>query len=104
MDIKEVIARSKAIRDRYHQLEIQQNGHPWSAEQDALAFLTDAALVGRSVMSKEASWPMNENDIDLSYKIGETIWWLASLAEAESIDLDTAVETFLASRETHLKL
>ncbi|WP_235505523.1 MazG-like protein [Enterococcus sp. RIT-PI-f] len=72
--MKEVIARSKAIRDRYHQLEIQQNGQSWSAEQDALAFLTDAALVGRFVMDKEASWPTSQTDTSLSYKIGETMW------------------------------
>ncbi|WP_225419661.1 nucleoside triphosphate pyrophosphohydrolase family protein [Lapidilactobacillus wuchangensis] len=47
MDMKEVADRSQAIRERYHQLELKQDGHAWTTEQDALAFLTDAGLVGR---------------------------------------------------------
>ncbi|OTN75836.1 hypothetical protein A5886_000912 [Enterococcus sp. 8G7_MSG3316] len=104
MDINTFNARAQAIRERYHALEIKQNGQPWSVEQDALAFLTDAALVGRLVMDKEESWPTSQTETSLAYKMGETIWWLASIAEAESIDLATAMEDFLRSREEHLGL
>lgn len=44
MDIKELATRSKAIRERYHEFEINQDGQPWNVEQDALSFLTDAGL------------------------------------------------------------
>lgn len=50
MDLKEVEKTSVAIRDRYHELEKQYHGSKWSLEEDALAFLTDAGLVGRWAM------------------------------------------------------
>lgn len=37
-----IIKRSLDIREKYHRLEIQQNGKEWTIEQDALGFLTDA--------------------------------------------------------------
>jgi hypothetical protein len=46
-DFKEIIKRSKNIRKLYHQLEQQYHESEWTVEEDALAFLTDAGLVGR---------------------------------------------------------
>lgn len=48
-----IIQRSLEIREKYHQLEIRQNGNEWTLEQDALAYLTDAGLIGRDVMSHQ---------------------------------------------------
>lgn len=55
-DLQMIRQRSKAIRERYHQLELQHHGSEWTMEEDALAFLTDAALVGRQVMSQQGRW------------------------------------------------
>jgi len=103
LDIKELTERSRKIRQQYHQLEIKQDGHPWTPEQDALAFLTDAALVGRLTMAKQGSWPTDSQDASLDYKIAESIWWLAALADSQSIDLEQAMQKFLDSREEHLE-
>lgn len=46
-DFTSLIERSKKIRARYHELELQHHGSEWTVEEDALAFLTDAGLVGR---------------------------------------------------------
>jgi len=102
MEIKELADRSKRIREAYHELERKQDGRPWSPEQDALAFLTDAGLVGRLVMDKQGSWPTSDPEPLLDYKIAENIWWLSSIAEANGIDLETALNNFLKSREQHL--
>jgi len=51
LNISELIARSQKIRVLYHQLEVEHHGSEWTIEEDALAFLTDAALVGRLTMS-----------------------------------------------------
>lgn len=51
IDFNEIIKRSKKIRESYHQLEQQYHGNEWTVEEDALAFLTDAGLVGRHAMS-----------------------------------------------------
>ena len=50
MDLKDVSTQSAEIRSRYHDLERQIHGSVWSVEEDALAFLTDAGLVGRFTM------------------------------------------------------
>jgi len=102
MDINELMERSKKIRQQYHQLEIKQDGHPWTPEQDALAFLTDASLVGRLTMDKQGSWPTESKEPTLDYKMAESIWWLCSLADSQSIDLEQALDNFLKSREEHL--
>ena len=66
-----------------------------------LSVLTDAGLVGRLVMDKQGSWPTSDPE-PLDYKIAENIWWLSSIAEANGIDLETALNNFLKSREQHL--
>lgn len=60
------------IREAYHKLEEENHGSKWSLEEDALAFLTDAAIISRLVMSKEGRWP-TEGDEMLELKIGECI-------------------------------
>jgi len=62
LEMKELAQRSNAIRAQYHQLEMKQDGHAWTTEQDALAFLTDAGLVGRQVMAHAGSWPDGKNE------------------------------------------
>lgn len=72
--------RSMDIRKQYHALERQIHEKEWSTEEDALAFLTDAGLVGRRIMAKEGRWPSDDEEM-LPAKIGECVWWLAVLAE-----------------------
>jgi len=104
MDVKELIERSNEIRGLYHELEVQQHGSEWTAEEDALAFLTDAALVGRLTMSKEGSWPKGGNtDAELQHKLGECVWWLTILADRAGTDINTAISLFLEKTENMLK-
>lgn len=63
------------IRKIYHALEKEMHGKEWTSEEDALAFLTAAALIGRLVMAKEGRWPSSEESM-LPSKIGECVWWL----------------------------
>ncbi|MFP3592885.1 MazG-like protein [Chryseobacterium sp. SIMBA_038] len=99
----EIIKRSLEIREKYHQLEIQQNGKEWTLEQDALAYLTDAGLVGRDVMSHEKTWGKSNAAEELEHKLGENIWWLIILADRTGIDMKEALEKFLTKTENLLK-
>ncbi|MDD7290882.1 MAG: MazG-like protein, partial [Veillonella caviae] len=74
----------------------------WSVEEDALAFLTDAALVGRLTMDKEGRWPSNNTEL-LPMKIGECVWWLAVLAERMDMSFEECVEVFLKQQLDLLK-
>lgn len=41
MDMKDVRKQAVEIRAQYHELEKQIHGSEWTAEEDALAFLTE---------------------------------------------------------------
>ena len=102
MDLKEVNLLSKEIRNKYFELEKEIHGSVWSVEEDALAFLTDAGLVGRLTMDNQGRWPSTDKEL-LPSKIGECVWWLAVLAERMDLSFEDCVETFLTDRLKDLK-
>lgn len=97
MNLKDVSKQSIEIRNRYHELEKQLHGSVWSVEEDALAFLTDAGLVGRLTMDNQGRWPSNDKDL-LPSKIGECVWWLAVLAKRMDLSFEECVKQFLNER------
>jgi hypothetical protein len=103
LDLETIKQRSIKIRELYHQLELTHHGSKWSVEEDALAFLTDAGLVGRHTMSHQGRWPVAEGNAELKHKLGECIWWLTVLAERMDIDINEATDHFLTKTEKLLK-
>lgn len=102
-NFKEIIRRSLEIRKQYHKLEREHHGSEWTVEEDALAFLTDAGLVGRNLMSQQKRWPKANSQEELEHKLGESIWWLIVLADRTDIDIEAAVEKFLNRTEKLIK-
>ena len=104
LDLNTIKKRSKNIRDAYHELENQHHGSEWTVEEDAPAFLTDAGLVGRLTMSQQGRWPKaDENNTELTHKLGECIWWITVLAQRMDIDIEEAVQKFLNKTEGMLE-
>lgn len=100
MDFGDVVQRSIQIRESYHQLERQLHGKEWTVEEDALAFLTDAGLIGRLTMSQQGRWPTDGDPApELEHKLGECIWWLVVLAKRMNVDISEALESFLSKTE-----
>ena len=100
LDFKEIKERSQDIRTAYHKLEQVHHGSEWTVEEDALAFLTDAGLVGRLTMSQQGRWPKGgEANAELEHKLGECIWWITTLAQRMDIDIEEATEKFLSKTE-----
>ena len=96
MRIDEIIERSNRIRERYHQLELKHHGSKWTVGEDALAFVTDAGLVGRLTMSHQERWPKGGNEKEeLSHKLGESVWWLTVLSTRMRIDFTKSIGDFL---------
>lgn len=94
------ITRSIKIRERYHELELEHHGSKWTVEEDALAFLTDAGLVGRLTMSHEGRWPAGNNaEVELEHKLGESLWWLVVLAKRMDMDIHDVLDKFLTKTE-----
>lgn len=103
MELQQIIERSQAIREKYHQLERENHQSEWSVIEDALAFLTDAGLVGRLTMSQQGRWVSNKDITpELEHKLAECVWWLAVLAKRMDVDLEKAVDTFLSGMEQRL--
>lgn len=98
----DIITRSLALRKKYHELELQHHGSHWTVEEDALAFLTDAGLVGRNVMSQQQRWPKSNSQEELEHKLGESIWWLTVLADRTGLNIKEATEKFLSKTEALL--
>ena len=104
MNFNEVVERSVQIRKLYHQLERRHHEKEWTIEEDALAFLTDAGLVGRLTMSEQGRWPIGGDTVpELEHKLGECIWWLIILAERINIDISETLENFLSKTERQLR-
>ncbi len=105
LSVDEIASRAQKIRARYHELELEHHGSHWSVSEDALAFLSDAGLIGRLTMAQQNRWPKgNEAALELEHKIGECVWWLATLADRMDLDINEVIEKFLAKTETHLKI
>ena len=102
-ELDEIIHRSLELRKKYHELELTHHGNHWSVEEDALAFLTDAGLVGRNIMSQQERWPKANSESELEHKIGESIWWLIVLADRSGMDVKVALENFLSKTEKLLE-
>ncbi len=102
MKIEDVKKRSLEIRKLYHELEEKYHGSQWTIEEDALAFLTDAGLVGRLTMDHVKRWPKDHEDT-LEHKISECIWWLMVLSDRMNIDIEESLEQFLSEKENYLK-
>jgi NTP pyrophosphatase (non-canonical NTP hydrolase) len=99
LNFEQLKERSLKIRAKYRELELTHHGSEWTVEEDALAFLTDAGLVARNVMSQQGRWPKSNTEEELKHKIGESIWWLTVLAERMNIDIGEATEEFLTKTE-----
>lgn len=95
----DIINRSIELRKKYHELEVTHHGNEWTVEEDALAFLTDAGLVGRNIMAQQQRWPKADSRAELSHKLGESIWWIIVLASRTDVDIKEAMDNFLSKTE-----
>ena len=68
-------------------------------QENTLAYLTDAGLIGRNIMSQQHRWPKANSQNELEHKLGENIWWLIVLADRSGIDINQAIENFLSKTE-----
>jgi hypothetical protein len=103
MNFSEIVERSVKIRKCYHLLEKQYHDKEWSVEEDALAFLTDAGLVGRLTMSQQERWPKSGDTVsELEHKLSECIWWLIVLADRMDINMNNSMAEFLSKLENQL--
>lgn len=97
MDIKEIEEKALKIRELYHRLEVKYHDKEWDVQEDALAFLSDAGIIGRLAMDFQGRWPSEERDL-LPSKIGECVWWLITLANRMDLDFEKCVKEFVNSR------
>lgn len=102
MNLEEIKEKSIKIREEYHKLEKKYHNSEWTIEEDALAFLTDAGIIGRLTMDNQGRWP-KENSGKLDEKIGECVWWLVVLSERMNFNFEECVEKFFESKKNMLE-
>ena len=79
-------------------LEERFNGKTWSLHELMLGFTNDVGYIGRLLLSKDGTWPIDgDTDAELRHKLAESMWWLFVLAEKLNIDLDDAFATTMRS-------
>lgn len=101
MELKEIIKRSKAIRQAYHRLEEKHHGSKWTVDEDLLALSNDIGNLDRLVMTREGRY-YDETPYHLEQKLAENIWWLLELSQRLNIDIEKEIGEFLSSTEKQL--
>ena len=56
MELQELVERSWAIRQAYHNLEVKHHGSKWTVEEDLLALSNDIGNFQRLVMTKQGRY------------------------------------------------
>lgn len=93
-----------AVRAMYEVLEERFNGKTWSLHELMLGFTNDVGYVGRLLLSRDGTWPIDgDTDAELRHKLAESMWWLFVLADKLDIDLDEAFATTMRSIGDGLK-
>ena len=88
MELQELVERSWAIRQAYHDLEVKHHDSKWTVEEDLLAISKDIGKFQRL----------------LEHKLSENIWWLVELSQRLDIDILTEMENFLSDKEKQLNI
>ena len=103
MELQELVERSWAIRQAYHELEVKHNDSKWTVEEDLLALSNDIGNFQRLVMTKQGRY-YDETPYTLEQKLSENIWWLLELSQRLDIDILTEMENFLSDKEKQLNI
>ena len=103
MDLQELVERSWAIRQAYHELEVKYHDSRWTVEEDLLALSNDIGNFQRLVMTKQGRY-YDETPYTLEQKLSENIWWLVELSQRLDIDILTEMENFLSDKEKQLNI
>ncbi len=103
MELQELVERSWAIRQAYHELEVKLHDSKWTVEEDLLALSNDIGNFQRLVMTKQGRY-YDETPYTLEQKLSENIWWLVELSQRLDIDILTEMENFLSDKEKQLNI
>jgi len=95
--------QARAIRELYHQLEMDSMGRTWTVEEDLLGLMGDAGLLSRLVLAAQGTWPKNGDvPAELRHKLAECLWWVLVLSDRLGVDIDGAFDEFASRQEADL--
>ena len=103
MDLQELVERSWAIRQAYHELEVKHHDSKWTVEEDLLALSNDIGNFQRLVMTQQGRY-YDETPYTLKPKLSENIWWLVELSQYWDVDILTEMENFLSDKGKQLNI
>ncbi|RBY79452.1 nucleotide pyrophosphohydrolase [Blastococcus sp. TF02-09] len=83
-------ATARAVRAKYAQVESEQYGRSWTAEEIMLGFLGDVGDLAKLVQGKAGVRPRDDLDDALAHELADCLWAVLTLADTYGVDLETA--------------
>lgn len=88
MELAQLSARARQIREAFAAREIRTAGQPWTREQVMQGFVGDVGDLMKLVMAKAGARPIAEVDRKLGHELADCLWSVLVLAELYGIDLE----------------
>jgi NTP pyrophosphatase (non-canonical NTP hydrolase) len=102
VELTEMQALARDVRQRYAALETERYGRPWSREEIMLGFLGDVGDLAKLVQGKEGVRPRADLDEALAHELADCLWCVLTLADAYDVDLADAFTRTMAELTTSL--
>ena len=96
MEFNKYMEQLNQLAQEHRDYKKKTTGKSWTIEQDTLAYMTDAAAIGREVMADKNIFAEEVFDKKtLGNKLAQNIWWLAVIAKHADIDLEKELQQYL---------
>lgn len=91
MELNDLIARAKEIRERYKKFETRETGRAWTRAEVAQGFVVDVGELMELVMAKEGiRTRAGDLDEQLAHELSDCLWCVLVLADEYGIDIEKA--------------
>ena len=103
MEIKELIAKTQKIRDKYVAFETDKYGKEWTNLNLAQGLVGDVGDLVKVIMAKEGIRKMEDIDKKLEHEIIDCLYTMLVLAGKYKIDIEKAFLNFEKEVEEKIK-
>jgi NTP pyrophosphatase (non-canonical NTP hydrolase) len=89
MELKDLIARARQIRESYKKLEAKEYDRSWTRAEVAQGFMGDIGQLMKLLMAKDGRRAGPENlDEKLAHELADCLWCVLVIADEYGVDLE----------------
>ncbi len=103
MEFETMVARARAVRERYAALEAARYGRAWTREEIMLGFLGDVGDLAKLIQAAEGVRAIPDAEAKLAHELADCLWSVIVLADSCGVDLTAAFTGTMDELESHLK-